>query len=58
MQQMLKAFWMIYVARLFFAAHRSRSFEYPERWKDMEVDDMSLGHRETSYGQARPRAQT
>lgn len=41
MQQMLKAFWMIYVARLFFAAHRSRSFEYPERWKDMEVDDRS-----------------
>lgn len=41
MQQMLKAFWTIYVARLFFAAHRSRSFEYPERWKDMEVDDMN-----------------
>lgn len=40
-QQMLKAFWMISVARLFFAARKSRAFEIPERWRDMEVDDMS-----------------
>jgi hypothetical protein len=40
-QQMLKAFWMIYITRIFFASHRRRDFEIPERWKDMEVDDMS-----------------
>lgn len=40
MQQMLKAFWMIYIARLFFASHRRRAFEIPERERDMEVDDM------------------
>lgn len=39
-QQMLKAFWMIYIARIFFANYRRRLFEIPERFKDMEVDDM------------------
>ena len=39
-QQMLKAFWMIYIARLFFTNYRQRLFEILERFKDMEVDDM------------------
>lgn len=39
-QQILKAFWMIYIARLFFASHRRRAFELPEQGTDMEVDDM------------------
>jgi hypothetical protein len=38
---MLKAFWMLYIAQIFFASHRRRPFEIPERWKHMEVDDMS-----------------
>lgn len=40
MQQMLKAFWMIYIARLLFASHRRRAFKIPERCKDIEVDDI------------------
>ena len=40
MQQILKAFWMIYIAQLFFASHKRRAFEMPERKNDMEVDDM------------------
>ncbi|KAK6442579.1 hypothetical protein LTR95_001169 [Oleoguttula sp. CCFEE 5521] len=40
MQQMLKAFWMIYIARIFLASRRRRDFELPERWKHVEVDDM------------------
>lgn len=39
-QQILKAFWMIYIARLFSASHKRRGFEMPERENDMEVDDL------------------
>jgi hypothetical protein len=39
-QQTLKAFWMVYIARVFFANYRRRPFEIPERFKDMEVEDM------------------
>jgi hypothetical protein len=37
---MLKAFWMIYIARIFFANYQRRAFTIPERFKDIEVDDM------------------
>lgn len=40
MQQILKAFWMIYFARMFFASYKRRAFELPERCQHMEADDM------------------
>ncbi|KAK4561521.1 hypothetical protein LTR86_004839 [Recurvomyces mirabilis] len=39
-QQLLKAFWMLQFANLFFLHHRHRCFDIPEDCRDMEIDDM------------------
>ncbi|KAK3676823.1 hypothetical protein LTR78_003027 [Recurvomyces mirabilis] len=39
-QQLLKAFWMLQFANLFFLHHKHRSFDIPEDCRDMEIDDM------------------